>query len=324
MGDLAQHGGLPPLDQARPLWETLWHLDVHHSTAIEGNTLVLREVEALLDQGKAVGAKELKDYMEVLGYAEAATWVYRQAGSGRDWEHDQTVTLTEIRELHQRVMTHVWSVSPHPAAFDAEKPGSFRRHEIAAFPGGMKPPTFPLVPAMLGAWIDPVNDAGAQIRNGRVPWTDCPALLAGFHAEFERIHPFLDGNGRTGRAVLNLILVRLGIPPVVILKTQRRRYLTALGTADAGEPGPLAELLARAAIASLTTLLPTIADAADLVPLSSLADHSLSLAALRQAVARGRLAATLDTRGQWRSTRGQWRSTRQAVDSYKTTRYRRT
>ena len=80
MVDLAANGGLPSPEQARALWDNVWHLDVHHSTAIEGNTLVLREVEALLEQGRAVGAKELKDYMEVLGYAEAASWVYGQAG----------------------------------------------------------------------------------------------------------------------------------------------------------------------------------------------------------------------------------------------------
>ncbi|MDR1293435.1 MAG: hypothetical protein LBK59_00515, partial [Bifidobacteriaceae bacterium] len=102
MDELAAHGGLPPLDQARPLWDDLWRMDVHHSTAIEGNTLVPREVEALLTQGWAVGARELKDYMEVLGYSQAATWVYQQAGADGHWEHDQTVTLTEIRDIHHQ------------------------------------------------------------------------------------------------------------------------------------------------------------------------------------------------------------------------------
>ena len=70
--ELANYGGLPKPYEAKSLWDHLWHLEAHHSTAIEGNTLVLREVETLLEQGRAVGAKELKDYMEVLGYAEAA------------------------------------------------------------------------------------------------------------------------------------------------------------------------------------------------------------------------------------------------------------
>jgi len=316
MTDLSNRGGLPPLELARPLWHDLWHLDVHHSTAIEGNTLVLREVEALLEQGRTVGAKELKDYMEVLGYADAATWVYNQASETRNWGHDSIVTMTEIRELHRLTMSHVWDVAPHPSATQQEMPGSFRQHEIAAFPGGMKPPTYPLVPVMLDAWITRVNKSGADLSANRARWADGPRLVAGCHAEFERIHPFLDGNGRTGRLLLNLIMVRLGWPPVVVLTTQRRRYLDALIRADTGDVDPLAEIIARAAIASMNALLPTIADARDLLPLSSLADGTMSLAALRQAAIRGRLAASLDQHGHWRSTR-------QAVEAYKSKRYRR-
>jgi Fic family protein len=316
MDELTQHGGLPPLDQARHLWDGLWHMDVHHSTAIEGNTLVLREVEVLLDQGRAVGAKELKEYMEVLGYGKASAWVYGQATPARDWPHDQSVTLTENRELHQVAMGHVWDVAPQPAATARETPGSFRQHEIAAFPGAMQPPTYPLVPAELDAWIADAGQLGNDLRSGKLAAPEGPVELARLHAGFERIHPFLDGNGRTGRLLLNLILVRLGWPPVVILKTQRRRYLAALIRADGGDPGQLAEIVARAAIASMNALLPSLADVRDLVPLSALADQTVSLAALRQAAIRGRLAATLDSRGRWRSTR-------QAVHDYQHHKYRR-
>jgi fido (protein-threonine AMPylation protein) len=65
-------------------------------------------------------------------------------------------------------------------------------------------------------------------------------------AEFERIHLFLDGNGRTGRLVTNLLLIRLGYSPVIIREAERSRYLESLRRADAGDPGPLGELLARA------------------------------------------------------------------------------
>jgi Fic family protein len=316
MAELAAHGGLPELEQAKPLWDSLWHMDVHHSTAIEGNTLVLREVEALLDQGRVVGAKELKDYMEVLGYGEAATWVYQQAGADKTWPHDQILTMTEVREVHRLTMSRVWDVSPHPAATELETPGSFRQHEIREFPGGMKPPTFPLVPAMLDNWVSQANDLGLRVRGGDIPLTRAPVELAALHSGFERIHPFLDGNGRTGRLLLNLILVRLGWPPVVILKTRRRSYLATLTRADAGDTEPLAEIIARAAIASMNALLPTMASAADLLPLSALADSTISLAALRQAAIRGRLEASLDAKGQWRSSR-------KAVQAYLDARYRR-
>ena len=68
-------GGLPTPKESESIWSDIWHLEAHHSTALEGNTLVLREVEALLGSGRAVGAKPLKEYMEVQGYATAAKWV---------------------------------------------------------------------------------------------------------------------------------------------------------------------------------------------------------------------------------------------------------
>jgi Fic family protein len=70
--------------------------------------------------------------------------------------------------------------------------------------------------------------------------------LARLHNEFERVHPFIDGNGRTGRLVLNLVLLRPGHPPVVIFKRQREAYLAAMQRADAADYGALGELIARA------------------------------------------------------------------------------
>ena len=68
-------GGLPNPVEAEGIWTTIWYEEAHHSTAIEGNTLVLKQVERLLADGVAVGNKELKEYMEVRGYATAAKWV---------------------------------------------------------------------------------------------------------------------------------------------------------------------------------------------------------------------------------------------------------
>ena len=86
IGDLnGRLGGLPTPSEAEGIWADLWHQEAHHSTAIEGNTLVLNQVRKLLDQGLAVGAKELREYMEVQGYADAAQWVYQQASDPGGW-----------------------------------------------------------------------------------------------------------------------------------------------------------------------------------------------------------------------------------------------
>ena len=253
----SRFGGLPSPEESAYVWADIWHLEAHHSTALEGNTLILREVETLLDQGKAVGAKPLREYMEVKGYGDAASWVSREAMGAGDRTADTLITVQEIRHIHHLAMTLVWQVSPYPDASEAESPGNFRRHDI---------------------------------------------------------HPFIDGNGRAGRLALNLVLVRLGYPPVVILKEQRAAYLRAMQQADKGDTGPLGEILARAMIDNLNRfIIPNIAGPAKLVPLAALVDSDLSLVALRAAAQRGRLDAH-------QRSDGQWLSTRKAVNEYKKSR----
>ena len=78
-------GGLPDPVEAEGIWTAIWYQEAHNSTAIEGNTLMLRQVEVLLRDGRAVGNKELREYMEVKGYADAARWVYGQALEPGAW-----------------------------------------------------------------------------------------------------------------------------------------------------------------------------------------------------------------------------------------------
>lgn len=315
IGELANYGGLPRPIEAKQLWDDLWHLEAHHSTAIEGNTLVLREVERLLEEGKAVGSKELKDYLEVLGYAEASRWVYEQAVEPSQWQHDGLVSLTEVRHIHMLALGKVWDVAPHPDAYPTESPGNFREHDIRPFLGGMTPPSHPLVLSEIVGWVDQANQLKTDIELGAGVGS-VPERLAGLHAGFEQVHPFLDGNGRTGRLLLNLILIRLGWPPAIILKEHRRRYLKALDRADHDDLAPLAEVIARSVIDNLHRLIPNIAGPAKYVPLEALADDELSLVALRQAASRGRLEAILGPDGRYRSSRA-------AVETYKASRYRR-
>ena len=309
--DLESVGGLPLPLEAESIWEGIWHEEAHHSTAIEGNTLVLREVERLLAEGKAVGSKELAEYLEVEGYAKAAQWVYAQAvDQSRDWSGAERINLTELRQIHRLVVEPAWLHSPPEELGHREGPGSFRQHDIRPFTGGMTPPSFPEVPALVTDWLRDANRGPASDQHAMV-------FVADVHARFERIHPFRDGNGRVGRLATNLLLVRQGYPPAVIHKRDRTRYLNALRRADRGDPEPLAEMVARAVTDGIHRfLLPGLAGPHRLVPLRSLADAELSGNALAVAAKRGRLRAVRRT--------DQWYSSRQWVEEYKQRRYQRT
>jgi Fic family protein len=302
-------GGLPSPVEAEDIWTSIWYQEAHHSTALEGNTLVIAQVEALLAEGRAVGNKELREYMEVTGYANAAKWVYGQALEPGDWTSEEPLTITEVRYVHELAIGPVWGVAPHPNATPEEKPGSFRRHDIQSFPGGMVPPSWVEVLATMTDWIDSLVAITADANPIEA--------LAAAHAAFERTHPFLDGNGRTGRLLLNLLLVRLGYPPAIIYTRDRNRYFRALRRADSGDPGPLGELVARSVTDNLYRfVVPAVAGPHRLVPIVALATRTQSVFTLRAAIERGRLKAQKGADGQWRSTRA-W------VDEYVASKYRR-
>lgn len=302
---LAQVGGLPAPEEAAEIWRSIWIFDAHNSTALEGNTLLLRQVEVLLQRGEPVGAKPLKDYLEVEGYAAAARTIYERARAGR---RGKILTLQDVRETHHTAMTPVWSVAPHPDALPSEGPGNFRQHDLRPFMRGMQPPSFPVVHARMSSWVDETN----RLRSGTGPICE---RIAATHSAYERIHPFIDGNGRTGRLLMNHVLVTLGYPPAVIQKRERDAYLRALDRSDRGNHGPLGEIIARAVLDNIMRfLLPAIAGDAKLVPLEALADRDIRMSALRQAAQLGRLTAKKDERGVWLSTK-RW------VAEYKRSRY---
>jgi hypothetical protein len=256
-------GGLPSPAHAEHIWRGIWLEEAHNSTAIEGNTLVLKQVEQLLSDGRAVGNKELSEYLEVQDYGGAANWVYSQAIEPGDWIDGDLISLAEVRHVHNLAMTLVWDVAPHPQATDRD------------------------AQALRNA------DQASIIED-----------IATLHGRFEQIHPYLDGNGRAGRLVLNLLLIRLGYPPAIVYKADRPRYLAALRHCDQGDPSPLGELLARAVLDNLYRfVIPALAGPDRLVPLPALATPTLSANALRVAATRGRLKATKGPDGAWRSSK---------------------
>ena len=312
VGDLETMGGLPTPAEAKGIWEDIWYEEAHHSTALEGNTLIAREVQLLLFEGRAYGGKELAAYLEVQGYADAALWVYSQAV--REIPMDYGMTVTELREIHKRVVEPVWRFFPPSDLDRRDAPGEFRHTNVEPLRLGLKPPEWPEVRPRIDDWLGRVD---AVANNAFPERAHAIEDFADLHAEFERIHPFNDGNGRTGRLVLNLLLVRYGYPPAVINKKDRNRYLDGLRRADEGDPGLLGEVLARAVKHGIDRfLIPGLAGPHRFVPLSALTDTGLSHNALVLAAKRGRLEAT--------QRHGQWYSSRKCVEDYKQARYSRT
>jgi fido (protein-threonine AMPylation protein) len=302
VAELQRIGGLPGPDVASEIWRDIWYEETHNSTAIEGNTLILKEVRTLLEEGRAVGDKELREYLEVKGYADAAEWVYSQANDLESERDAPYLLLSELREIHRLVVASVWDVAPPVDYVPGEGPGSFRLHDILPFTNGMTPAPFTDIHPRISDWLRTVNSEPP-------PGVHPMEHLARIHAGFERIHPFRDGNGRTGRLTMNLMLVRRGYAPAIIYKRDRPRYLRALERTDRGEYGPLAELVARAVKDSLDRfLLPALAGPLQMLPLSALARKNLTGLALRRAAEKGRLQAQRRANG--------WYSTKTWVDRY--------
>lgn len=211
-------------------------------------------------------------------------WVYGQALEPAGWHDGALISLTELRHIHQLAMA---------------------------------PPTWPDVPPAISDWIADVVAVGEKLERGEELDAPLPEVLARLHNRFETVHPFLDGNGRTGRLALNLVLVRLGYPPVIIFKKQHETYLQALLRSDVGDHGPLGELIARAMLDNLNRfIVPNVTGPARFVPLASLANEEFSISALRQAAQRGKLDAH-------QGADGIWRSSRKAVEAYKKIRHQK-
>ena len=204
--------------EARRLMQEFVVEFTYNSNAIEGNTLTLRETGLVL-QGITVGKKPLRDHLEAVGNRDAFEYVCELVRDGTP------LTQWVIRDVHQLVL--------------ADKPrdrGVYRTIPVR-ISGALHEPVEPALiePGMaeLLAWYE--ADDG-----------DLVARLARFHVEFEAIHPFVDGNGRTGRLLVNLELMKAGYPPIDIKYADRAAYLEAFDGYHSGrDPQAMERLFAR-------------------------------------------------------------------------------
>ena len=220
------------LDALRPLRAASIHslmeaLDVelvYSSNAVEGNTLTLQETSAVLLHGVTVAGKPLRDHLEAVHLASAWQRVKELAQS------DGGLTEDELLELHTLVLG-----KDDPAA------GHYR--SVPVFIRGSKhvPPNALKVSDRM-VELFPTDRAGEHVVE----------QAANIHEALVTIHPFVDGNGRTARLVMNLLLMRAGFPPLRIQPEQRALYFTALDESRFGKREAFAEWIAQLADTELT------------------------------------------------------------------------
>ncbi len=214
------------LDNLRPLPEhtvrTLHEQQVlewtYHSNAIEGNTLTLKETKVVLE-GITIGGKPLREHFEVINHKDAIDYV-EAIVSGQE-----ALDEWQIKSIHQLVLKNI----------DHKNAGAYRQENVVIAGAEHRPPNFLKIPeqmADLMTWYKKAADLHA---------VECAARL---HIYFVGIHPFVDGNGRTSRLLMNFELMRRGYLPVIIPVEARFKYYEALDTAHVhGDYAPFIELV---------------------------------------------------------------------------------
>ncbi|UCG24783.1 MAG: Fic family protein [Chloroflexota bacterium] len=225
--------GLRPLPSAalRRLQEQLTIEWIYNSNAIEGSTLTLRETQLILEQGITIGGKTLREHFEVVNHQEAIHLVESLASN------QEPISVFDLRQLHALVLARI----------DDQNAGRYRDVPVRIAGATHEPPPAWEIESRMHDWATWLQD--------RADTTDPVTLAAIAHHKLVAIHPFIDGNGRTARLVMNLILMRAAYPPAIIAQVNRRQYYRVLSQADAGSPGPLVNFVGRAVERSLTLYL---------------------------------------------------------------------
>lgn len=230
-----------PVSAVKKLREQFEIEMTYNSNAIEGNSLTLKETYLVIHEGLTIKGKPLKDHLEAKDHNKALEFLYELV------QQDSRPTLSEhlIRTLHQLIVQKT----------DEEYAGKYRTSNV--FIGGADhiPPDVLQVPVEMKnimVWF-------AKTKK-RLHVIELSALL---HHKLVYIHPFFDGNGRTARLTMNIVLMKAGYPLVVILKNDRKKYYQALSKADKGNYVSLVRFIAQAVERSLDIYLKTLIPATE-------------------------------------------------------------
>jgi len=215
------------IDSARPLSSSLlsriksdisleW---TYNSNAIEGNSLTLVETKVVLQDGMTIGGKSLREHFEVINHDSAIQMLEEIV------DPKYVLRAIDILSLHELVLDNI----------DKQNAGRIRNTRVRIVGANFTPPSPQKVSGLLDKLIKFTLDNPLDLS--------APILATIFHHQLVWIHPFVDGNGRTGRLAMNLLLQSKGYPPSIILKNDRKKYYAALNLANNGHYEKLALMI---------------------------------------------------------------------------------
>lgn len=257
----------------------------YNSNAIEGNTLTLKETYWVIQQGITVKGKSLKDHLEAKNHKEALDFLYEMI------EHDKNFTFSEhlVKELHSLIIQDI----------DKNIAGQYRNVDVFIAGTEHVPPSALDVPSKMRELID-----WAKKNCNKMYIVEFSAI---FHHKFVHIHPFVDGNGRTARLLMNIFLMQYGFPIAIIQKNDRQKYYRVLEMADNWNYKPLVLFVAQAVLRSLNIYLDVLTPSKDKDNFISLAEAtkycSYSQAYLGKLAKEGKLEA-IKIKRDWMTTKG--------------------
>lgn len=229
------------LDSKRPLETSILnnlkqYFDVeltYNSNAIEGNTLTITETKVILEEGLTIGrGKSLREHLEVINHQEAINYIEDIVNKNID------VSERVIKDLHAIILKSI----------DNKNAGVYRKNNVLISGSKHRPVEYMLVDEKMHQLIEWYDQMKTKLH---------PIELAAlFHFKYVYIHPFIDGNGRTARLLMNLILLRNGYPMAIIRNEDRSEYMKALEEASVeGKTEDFIRIIANAVESSLDTYL---------------------------------------------------------------------
>jgi len=202
-------------DESERYQDAMYVRYVQGTTAIEGNTITFREAQELLEHNISPAGKRMDEVYEVLNYITLGKHLSGYTGD---------ITEAFIKKIHEILMNHI-----------LRDPGNYRNIQVGIANVDYQPPPAILVP-------DEMQNLIRWYRQNRKTLNPFELAIL-LHTKFEIIHPFVDGNGRVGRALMNFILERSGYPTLYLGREHRAAYLDALVRADGGEFAPIVKTL---------------------------------------------------------------------------------